>query len=64
MPEKKICIIYRLLPMIHLLFAEANPDPLKAASANLGLIDDELHEPMQRASDQVASKLIAAMKGP
>jgi 4-hydroxy-tetrahydrodipicolinate synthase len=56
-------LFYRLLPMIQLSFAEANPGPVKAALAHLGLIQNELRDPMQRASDQVAGKLIAELQG-
>lgn len=55
-------IFYRLVPMIQLLFVEANPGPLKAALAHFGLVDNELRDPMQRASDQVASNLIAELQ--
>jgi 4-hydroxy-tetrahydrodipicolinate synthase len=55
-------IFYRLLPMIQLLFAEANPAPVKAALAHLGIVCDELREPMQRASDQLADKLITELQ--
>ena len=56
-------LFHRLLPMIQLSFAEANPGPVKAALANLGLIHNELRDPMQRASDHVAGKLIAELQG-
>jgi 4-hydroxy-tetrahydrodipicolinate synthase len=49
--------------MIQLSFAEANPGPVKAALAHLGLIHNELRDPMQRASDHVAGKLIAELQG-
>jgi 4-hydroxy-tetrahydrodipicolinate synthase len=55
-------IFYRLLPMIQLLFTEANPAPVKAALAHLGIVCDELREPMQRASDQLADKLITELQ--
>ncbi len=36
------------MPLIHSLFIEPNPAPVKTALALEGLIDDELRAPMQR----------------
>lgn len=55
-------LFHQLLPMIQLIFAEPNPGPVKAALAHLGLIQNELREPMQQASEQVAEKLIAELE--
>ncbi|MGR4867255.1 4-hydroxy-tetrahydrodipicolinate synthase [Variovorax sp. LARHSF232] len=46
-----------LLPLIELLFADANPGPLKALLAREGLIQEELRAPMTRASDAVRESL-------
>ena len=55
-------LYHQLLPMIQLLFADANPGPLKAALAHLGMAHNELREPMQKSSAQVAEKLIAELE--
>jgi len=54
-------LFHQLLPMIQLVFADANPAPVKAALAHLGFVQNELREPMQRASEQVVEKLIAEL---
>lgn len=46
-----------LLPLIDLLFAEANPGPLKAALAHEGWISDELRAPMTPASTPLRHRL-------
>ena len=46
-----------LLPLIELLFADANPGPLKALLARGGLIQEALRAPMTRASDAVRESL-------
>lgn len=46
-----------LLPWIRLAFSEPNPAPVKAALALQGLMDDELREPMLRASDALRTQL-------
>jgi 4-hydroxy-tetrahydrodipicolinate synthase len=43
-------IFYRLLPMIHCVFREPNPAPVKAALAMMGKMQDEMRSPMQAAS--------------
>jgi 4-hydroxy-tetrahydrodipicolinate synthase len=50
-------IAHTLAPSIELLFAEPNPAPLKAALAQLGLIEDELRAPMARASAALRAQL-------
>ncbi|CAB3674629.1 4-hydroxy-tetrahydrodipicolinate synthase [Paraburkholderia rhynchosiae] len=52
-------IFHTLVPLIHALFAEPNPAPVKALLASQGLIRDELRRPMTRASDELAERLIA-----
>jgi 4-hydroxy-tetrahydrodipicolinate synthase len=54
-------LFHQLLPLIQLVFADANPGPVKAALAHLGLAQNELREPMQCASEQVAANLIAEL---
>jgi 4-hydroxy-tetrahydrodipicolinate synthase len=50
-------IFQRLLPLIQLSFAEANPAPVKSLLALQGLIDDELRAPMQRSSAELVVRL-------
>lgn len=50
-----------LLPVIHLLFSEPNPAPLKAALAMQGLLRDELRLPMTPASSPCRTRLAAAL---
>jgi len=50
-------IFYRLLPMIHRVFDEPNPGPVKAALAMVGLMRDELRSPMQAVSAETQETL-------
>lgn len=50
-------IFYRLLPMIHRLFEEPNPGPVKAALAIMNQMHDELRPPMQVASVEMRAAL-------
>lgn len=50
-------IFYQLLPMLQTLFEEPNPAPLKAALAELGLIQDGLRAPMHMATPETREKL-------
>ncbi|AFT89292.1 4-hydroxy-tetrahydrodipicolinate synthase [Paraburkholderia phenoliruptrix] len=52
-------IFHTLVPLIHALFAEPNPAPVKAWLASQGLIRDELRLPMTRASTTLAERLAA-----
>jgi 4-hydroxy-tetrahydrodipicolinate synthase len=60
--EQARALFFRLLPIIQLVFAEPNPAPVKAALAHLEQIHNELREPMQRTSDEVAKKLIGELR--
>ncbi len=44
-------IFDHLLPLIHILFSESNPAPIKTALSMQGWIQDELRLPMLPASD-------------
>jgi 4-hydroxy-tetrahydrodipicolinate synthase len=55
-------IFYRLLPMIHRLFEEPNPAPVKAALAIMGQMRDELRSPMQAASAEMREALREELK--
>ena len=50
-------IFHELAPLIHALFAEPNPAPVKALLAVQGLIRDELRMPMTRAGDALVARL-------
>jgi 4-hydroxy-tetrahydrodipicolinate synthase len=52
-------IFHALAPLIHALFAEPNPAPVKAMLASQGLIRDELRLPMTRASEKLVERLAA-----
>lgn len=52
---------FQLLPLIHSLFIEPNPAPVKTALALEGLIRDELRAPMQRSSESTAVRLKAVL---
>lgn len=57
---------FQLLPLIHSLFIEPNPAPVKTALALEGLIRDELRAPMQRSSEATVVRLkevLAALEG-
>ncbi|GID08538.1 4-hydroxy-tetrahydrodipicolinate synthase [Pseudomonas sp. 008] len=57
---------FQLLPLIHSLFIEPNPAPVKTALALEGLIRDELRAPMQRSSESTTVRLkevLAALEG-
>ena len=60
--EKARAIFYRLLPLIHVLFDEPNPGPLKAALAMLGAMRDELRAPMQPASKALRERLAPQLR--
>jgi 4-hydroxy-tetrahydrodipicolinate synthase len=48
---------FQLLPLIHSLFIEPNPAPVKTALALEGLIHDELRAPMQHSSEATTVRL-------
>jgi 4-hydroxy-tetrahydrodipicolinate synthase len=50
-------LFYALRPTIGELFSEPNPAPVKAALAELGLIDNELRAPMVKASPSLAASI-------
>lgn len=54
-------IFYQLLPLIQLLFREPNPALIKAALAQMGLMQDELRAPMQAATAEVREELCIAL---
>ena len=55
-------VFYDLLPMIHRVFEEPNPGPLKAALSMMGQMRDELRAPMQAASADMRTALSVELK--
>jgi 4-hydroxy-tetrahydrodipicolinate synthase len=55
---------FRLQPLIHTMFMEPNPAPVKAALALQGLIGSELRAPMQAASASVVTRLQQVLNPP
>ncbi|MBU6958929.1 4-hydroxy-tetrahydrodipicolinate synthase [Pseudomonas sp. CVAP len=53
---------FNLLPLIHSLFVEPNPAPVKTALALEGLIRDELRAPMQGSSEALKVRLQSVLK--
>lgn len=51
------------LELIHSLFCEVNPIPVKCALAQMGLIDEVYRLPLWQISDAGRARLTAAMKG-
>lgn len=55
---------FRLQPLIHTMFMEPNPAPVKAALALQGLIGSELRAPMQAASATIVTRLQQVLNPP
>jgi 4-hydroxy-tetrahydrodipicolinate synthase len=51
----------KLLPLIHALFSQTNPIPIKAALARMGLIRDQLRLPMTPMEEPFRSRLYDEM---
>lgn len=56
-------LFHALAPVIRLAFEEPNPGPLKAQLGRLGLLTEELRQPMPAASAALAARLDAAVAG-
>ncbi|WP_087687759.1 4-hydroxy-tetrahydrodipicolinate synthase [Pandoraea sp. PE-S2R-1] len=54
-------LFHALMPVVRLLFAEANPGPVKAWLAREGLLADVLRAPMTSASPALAQQLVDAV---
>lgn len=55
-------IFRSLQPVIHLLYSEPNPAPIKKALSMMGYIADELRLPMTSASDNLGRQLLEAIE--
>jgi 4-hydroxy-tetrahydrodipicolinate synthase len=55
-------LFYRLLPLIKLLFEEANPAPVKALLAAQGHLKNELRPPLQAASGTLLERLLETQR--
>ena len=53
---------YQYLPLIHALFSEVNPIPVKAAMAAMGFCKDYLRLPLVKMSEGPRAKLYAVMR--
>jgi len=51
------------LELIHALFCEVNPIPVKAALAHMGLIKPVYRQPLWPMSEAAEKRLVAAMEG-
>ena len=51
------------LDLIHALFCEVNPIPVKCALAEMGLIGENYRQPLWTISDAGREQLVAAMRG-
>lgn len=51
------------LELIHALFCEVNPIPVKAALAEMGLIEERYRQPLWPMADENRARLTAAMRG-
>lgn len=52
---------HAMLPMIHALFRETNPSPIKYAMSRLGLCSEEMRLPLSAPSKNTAEEIEAAM---
>ena len=51
------------LELVHSLFCEVNPIPVKAALAKMGMIDENYRMPLWPMADATRARLYAAMEG-
>lgn len=51
------------LELIHALFCEVNPIPIKCALAEMGMISETLRQPLWTISDAGRARVVAALKG-
>ena len=61
LPEAR-ALHYALLPLIDLLFLEANPIPIKAVMAELGFGANELRAPLVPVSAELHARLVAQLQ--
>ena len=51
------------MPLIHALFSEVNPIPVKAAMAAMGWCEDYLRLPLTNMTEGKKAKMLEIMKG-
>ena len=61
--KKALAIQLEELELIHALFCEVNPIPVKAALAKMGLITEAYRQPLWPMADATRQRLYDAMKG-
>lgn len=54
-------LYYELLPLMHALFAESNPIPVKAAMAHLGFCTGEVRLPLTEAKQSTVGQIVTAL---
>ncbi len=62
-PDEALRLQLEGLDLVHALFCEVNPIPVKAALARMGLIGENYRLPLTRISEAGAAQLEAAMRG-
>ena len=50
------------LDLVHALFSEVNPIPVKAALAEMGLIQEKYRQPLWPMADATRARLVDAMR--
>lgn len=55
-------INFRILPLIHAMFIETNPIPVKKALNIMGFIENEIRLPLSEPSDAIAERIRTALK--
>lgn len=61
--ERSRAIQIENLELIHALFCEVNPIPVKAALAKMGLIEENYRQPLWPMADATRARLYAALEG-
>ena len=59
---KSIAMQYQYLELVHALFSDVNPIPVKAAMAAMGFCEDYLRAPLLPMEETAKAKLLAAMR--
>ena len=59
---KSTAMQYQYLELVHALFSDVNPIPVKAAMAAMGFCEDYLRAPLLPMEETAKAKLLAAMR--